>query len=152
MCARIIIWVTRVSRGFSLPEPMPSDGRRRRSRAFFASAGPNPGLALAHRLVPHRQRHVALQPLDPSPPRSRPRRCWPPGGPKRPGVGSNTDRSGRGSLSYINSNRKIPARRSQRWPRPVQARITPDCCVSSMGSAFRAIGPLPTRTATVIAK
>ena len=33
------------------------------------------------------------------------------GGPKRPGVGTNTDRSGRGSLSYTNSNRKIAARR-----------------------------------------
>ena len=39
------------------------------------------------------------------------------GGPKRPGVETrraepNTDRSRRGSLSYINSNRKIPARPS----------------------------------------
>jgi hypothetical protein len=151
MCARIIIWVTRVSRGFSLPEPMPSDGRRRRSIAFFASAGPNPGLALAHRLVPHRQRHVALQPpirhhrgrglcgvghvAVPSP------RCW------------IEHRSEWPRFPFLHQfYRKIPAQRSQRWPRPVQARITPDCCVSSKGSAFRAIGPLPTRTATMIAK
>jgi hypothetical protein len=41
-------------------------------------------------------------------------RQWPSidGGPKRPGVGTDTDRSGRSSLSYTNSNRKIPARRS----------------------------------------
>ena len=33
--------------------------------------------------------------------------------PSAPVLGPNTDRSGRGSLSYTNSNRKIPARRSR---------------------------------------
>ena len=57
-----------------------------------------------------------------------------------------------GLAGGINSNRKIPARRSRRWPPPVRARIIPDSGACSIGSALRAIGQSPTRTAIVTAK
>src|SRR5215472_11191854 len=47
--------------------------------------------------------------------------------------------------------RKISVRLSRRRPRLVEAKINPDCHVSSIGSAFRGIGRSPIWTALVIA-
>ena len=61
-------------------------------------------------------------------------------------------RSWRNHQNRLKIYRKISVRLSRRRPRLVEAKINPDCHVSSIGSAFRGIGRSPIWTALVIAK